>query len=177
MTGKHETSGALAAFEQHLDVYGANQERWPEVTRAKFQDLLATDLRARTLLAEARALDGVLSRAPVVDAARMAALTDRIVATVGAEARERSAGSVVVLSPARRARSARMSAPRFGSAGWRVAASLAASLVIGIYLGTAPTVMSAVETVAASVGMTNASDDDTIALFDDTSLNGDEDLL
>jgi hypothetical protein len=49
-------------------------------------------------------------------------------------------------------------------------------LVLGIYLGTAPGIVAAVETIADTVGISDTVDDD-VALFDDNGSAFSEDLL
>jgi hypothetical protein len=169
MVERDKISEALAALEEHLDVYGARAERWSEAARQRFEPLVAREPRAQALLAEARALERLLDRAPVVDGARLANLSDRIVAAAMADKRAASP-SVVDLRQVRRAR-------QYGfGANWRVASALAASLVLGIYLGTAPGIVAAVETIADTVGISDTVDDD-VALFDDNGYAFSEDLL
>ena len=167
-------SEALAALEDHLDVYGPNAERWTAAARKRFEPMIAEEPRARALMAEARALEKVLERAPVVDSAKFADLSSRIVAATAA-AKSVSAPVVVDLSQARRSRDVGGAQQRGFGANWRVASALAASLVLGIYLGTAPGVVAAVETIASSVGISDAGEDD-VALFDDNGSDA-EDLL
>ncbi len=175
---KHtELRDALTAFELHLDVYGARRERWSDAARRRFDPLLVNEPRARQLLAEARALDQVLESAtPPIDADRLDTLSARIADFAAAEAKDATATNVVDLSRARLSRP--VARPRFGSGGvWQMASALAASLIVGIYLGTAPVVMSAVETIAESVGIADTADTGNLALFDDGANGVDEDLL
>ncbi len=176
MVKQTELQDALTAFELHLDVYGARRERWSDAARRRFDPLLAEEPLARQLLAEARALDQVLeSAAPPVDAGRLDALSARIVGLATAEHKHATTTNVVDLSSARQSRPVARS--RFGSGGaWRMASALAASLIVGIYLGTAPVVVSAVETIAESVGIADTGDT-SLALFDDGTNGVDEDLL
>jgi len=73
-------SMTLTEFERLLDVYGGDRTRWPTDARAAAAHLVARDIDAQRLLAEADALDRVLERAPLPALAKEAALADRIVA-------------------------------------------------------------------------------------------------
>jgi len=174
MVERDKISEALAAFEAHLDIHGARAERWSAADRQRFETLLANEPRAQTLMAEERAFERLLDRMPSVDAKKLANLGDRIAAAVDAEKRPRSEAAVVELSKVREAR--RTPSPRYG-AGWRVASALAASLILGVYIGTAPGVVSAVEAIADTVGITEPADDDNLAFFDDNGSGLSEDLL
>ena len=173
MVERDKVTEALAALEDHLDVYGPNAERWTEAARNRFEPVIAGEPRARALLAEARALETVLERAPVVDPAKFADLSNRIVAAAAAAGGPASSPVVVDLQQARRTREVGGGRQHGLGADWRVATALAASLVLGIYLGASPGVVSAVETIASSVGISDAGEDD-VALFDE---NESEELL
>ncbi len=156
-----KNTAELAAFEAHLEVHGARAERWPEAARERFEPLLERNARARELLAEARALEKLLDRAPLPNTERMEALADRIVAMAAAEkASQPSAGNVVDLAARRQART--MPTPR---SRWQVASALAASLLVGIYLGASPPVTSAIETIAAAVGLEDVAEDSDLVLM------------
>ena len=143
MTNMSTTIMTLAEFERLLDVYGGDRTHWTIEARAAAAQLVARDTRAQRLLAEAEALDRVLERAPVPSLVTEAALADRIVAAAqrsprivsikGAEekpswAEAGNGGEAQPLRPA---------APRSRAfqADMRKAAMLAASLVIGVYIG------------------------------------------
>jgi hypothetical protein len=142
----------IGQFERLLDVYGSDRTRWPVEARAGAGQLVARDRAARRMLAEAEALDRALERAPMPSLAKEAALAERILAAArrsprmvqaarpdaskveanaaGDDAGQRVATNVVFL-PSLRARGARLSRTAFGGA----AGMLAASLVLGVYLG------------------------------------------
>lgn len=138
----------LVAFEEHLDVYGSRVERWAEEARERFEPLLERSARARELLAESRALERLLDQAPLPDAHRMQALTDRIAAFAAAEANNRPASASVIDLAARR-----QSRLPTRSLGWKIASALAASLLVGIFIGASSPVTTAVETLASAVGL------------------------
>ena len=159
----------LAAFEQHLEVYGSRVERWPAATRKRFEPLLGEQARARELLADARALDRLLDRAPMADPARVQALSDRIINLATGEA-ERPTAAVVDLATRRRSR------PLPRASQLKLASALAASLIIGIFIGTTPPVVSAVEEIAGAVGLPANADVADLVLFDDGAAD-EEDLI
>lgn len=137
----------LAEFERLLEVYGSDRTRWPVEARASAGQLVARDRAARRLLAEAEALDRALERAPLPTLAQEAAMAERIVAaarryprivSVASVARidagrpsTPAADNVVRLRPVRAG--ARWLTPRTAFGG--VAGALAASLVLGVFLG------------------------------------------
>jgi hypothetical protein len=135
-------------FEAMIDTFGSEPRRWPESRRAGAEALLQASAAARTSLAEARALDQVLGTAPTVDADRMQALAARIVANARQDTADRAAepsgaatgGNVVRFDAV--ARQGRVStgrpmvpaaAPR--RARWQVGGLLAASLALGLAIG------------------------------------------
>jgi hypothetical protein len=143
MTNTSTTIMTLAEFERLLDVYGGDRAHWTIEARAAAAQLVARDTRAQRLLAEAEALDRVLDRAPVPSLVTEAALADRIVAAAQRSPRivsikggeEATSGA-----PADSERQASRPAPadpysRAFRTDLRKAAMLAASLVIGIYIG------------------------------------------
>jgi len=159
----------LAAFEQHLEVYGSRAERWPAATRKRFEPLLAEQARARELLADARALDRLLDRASMADPARVQALSDHIIDLATREV-ERPTAAVVDLATRRRSR------PLPRASQLKLASALAASLIIGIFIGTTPPVVSAVEEIAGAVGLPANADVADLVLFDDGAAD-EEDLI
>jgi hypothetical protein len=121
-------------------------------------------------LREARALDAVLAQAPAVPADQMARARQRILEAAGgnrpAAAVQSSTGTVIPLP--RRALSDRTRLHQF----WPAAAALAASLLIGVLLGTSELGRPAVESLVASAGL-DVGDGGTFDLLDAT----DEELL
>src|SRR5690606_32038312 len=97
-----KNSADLTALEEHLEIHGSRTERWPEAARRRFDFLLKENARARELLAEARALDDLLDRAPLPDPRRIADLGDRIAALAMAEGRDQRPAAPVINFPVRR---------------------------------------------------------------------------
>lgn len=169
MTDKSTKSGAsLEALEEILERFGADRTRWPAPVRRDFAALIASDPEARRRLREAEALDRLLDLAPP-PAVDTGALADRILAAAVAEAPAAAfpaAGRA--LWPVRRGGS---------EAPWPAAALLAASLVLGAFVGLSGTFDSAMAPL-----VTQASDDASIdagRLAFDTDAVGlfEEDLL
>lgn len=194
-TGNTSMSANLEQLETVLDVCGADPRRWPEPLRSGLLKLVATDAAAERLMREASALDKVLSEAPGLSATRCAALADRIVAAAAAEPRAmRAAAGSVVASPSARSsasassdnvvplRQRRQAPPRgtFERDGVLAGAALAASLLLGVMLGQSQTLSSAADYFAPNTEIEMASNEvasEQLALFDDSDLILDEDLL
>jgi hypothetical protein len=141
MTNTSNTGMTLVDFERLLDVYGGDRTRWPAEARAAAAQLAARDARARRVLAEAEALDRVLERAPLPSLAVEAALAERIVAAAQRSPRivKIPAGQSSVISlpgnevlPQQKPRSWKQ---QFLRSDVRAAVVLAASLVVGIFIG------------------------------------------
>ncbi|MFL5258401.1 MAG: hypothetical protein ACJ8AS_01505 [Hyphomicrobiales bacterium] len=109
----------LKRIAELASAYGADPSRWPEADRALMREAA---LARPDLLAEAQEVDAVLSRASAPPSG--ASGRKRLLAQI---AREASSVNVVDLRRRRRP-------PR--SFAWPVAAALAASLALGVYLGT-----------------------------------------
>lgn len=148
----------LTAFENVLDTFGGDPARWPAERRERFVRLAAADADAARLLHEAKALDSVLTKAGGLSVRDTRALAERIAAAVANSAPGQptqpqrqaengptssdGASSGVVIAWPRTGENARApsqvdsaSAPRRLSSGWRTAALLAASLVVGVFVG------------------------------------------
>lgn len=177
MTGKIDKTQELAGLKRLVDAYGADQARWPAADRNRFARLLAEEPEARTVLAQARALDRLLDAAAAEVAPRTTALADRIVAaalaeTAGARSNETPRGRVVPL-PARGPHT-RITTARAGRGTMMpTAALLAACLVAGLYLGGVINLDPVLQNVADTFGIAAEFDTAGVGLADDA----DEDLL
>jgi hypothetical protein len=143
----------MDALERLLASHGADRTRWPAPERLRFAPLLTASEQARRRLAEAAALDRLLDLAPESRTNR-SALADRIVAAASAEA---ARPQVIRLPQRSKAGSLFGSASAFGrevmrSGQWAGGALLAASLVLGAFIGTSGVFNSAIQplTVAAA---------------------------
>lgn len=161
-----ELERLLAVIEAH----GADPARWPEAGRAGLEALVTQPEAARAI-AEGRALDAVLARSTMPDAARVEVLKARILAGAGQRAgpsrRMEAPASVTSLSDRRKP----MVTPGLRAA-WPAAAALAASLLVGAFLGASEMGRPAVESLIASAGY-DTSEELTL----DPLGVGDEELL
>ena len=162
MTNMSNTGMTLADFERLLDVYGGDRTRWPAEARAAAAQLVARDAKARRMLAEAEVLDRVLERAPLPSLAVEAALAERIVAAAQRSPRivkiASGQSSVVSLPDGRGTAAAaiRILETRILRGDVRAAALLAASLMVGIFIGISNVPQSVVPALADLAGPTGA---------------------
>jgi hypothetical protein len=184
----------IEAFERVLDAYGGDEARWPAEARRRFRSLPDRDARAKSLLAEARALEKVLDHAPLPSRQRIEALRVRILdAAQRAPAVPRPAlrRESLLYRPRRaleRVRGMLRQAPHGAGlsysdrqAGWKVATVLAASLVAGVFIGRAQPVSLAIQSLAERTVEPADSDQYAVALFDDAgflpgSMDGEDEL-
>ena len=171
------------ALERLLDIYGADRTRWPARERLRFASVISEDKAA------ARHAGGSRRARP---AAGTGAARERR-RHRGAEGAHHGRGSCdrgrrnllssppasrpvasVHRLPARR----RSIAARFGRGQWPAAAMLAASLVLGVMLGSAGTFDATVQEMAQVTGLSStASDSSQLALGEEIEGQPDEDLL
>jgi hypothetical protein len=184
MTTNQRRAEERQALTRLLEVYGADRTRWPARERLQFAGLIADDKDAQRQLREAVALDDLLDRASSATEDREHALTERIMAAalrtgetklavVGGGGAARSVQSKR-LGPA-------MARSRMASRQeWPAAAMLAASLFVGVLLGSAGTVNTTVQEVAEVTGFATGDvtgESSQIAFGDDLVAFADEDLL
>jgi hypothetical protein len=147
--------------------------------------LICEDKAAQRLVAESAALDALLDRAPRVSEDRERALKERICAAALRSAEPRlavvTAGEGMVASrlPAwLRYSKAAASPSRLRERNeWPAAALLAASLVVGLVLGSAGTFDTTVQQVAEAAGIASSTDTPQLALGEEMLAMADEDLL
>jgi hypothetical protein len=179
MTNKATQATDREALARLLEIHGADRTRWPARERLRFAGVISEDKTAAKLLAEAEALDRLLDQAPRASVAGIEALKERIVAaalrTHEPQLAVIAGGKKVAVVPhAQRGR--RSLTTRFVE--WPAAAVLAASLVLGVMLGTTGTVGTAMQEVAQVAGFGNGTSDGAqLALGDDALGQIDEDLL
>lgn len=171
MTNAETRKTEIEALTALLDVCGADRTRWPARARLRFASLIVEDSTARRLVSEARALDRLLDTAPQIGAARQQALADRIVETAVTQGRGVRSGqgapvnSPVVAFPGRSLRK---------SSVWQAAALLAASLLLGIVVGTSGRLQLSADQLA---GLSSTGDPGQVAFGLDLSDMSDEDYL
>lgn len=144
MTDKDQTM-TRERFTTLLEVYGSSIERWPVAHRSTAGRLIGVDTEARAALAEARAFDALLDRAAARSSAVPSDLIDRIVAAAvkprmvtTADATPKPSTNVVSITPpplSTPSTGARRSADVFGVRRLPTAMALAASLVLGVAIG------------------------------------------
>lgn len=137
-----ERQDGLQRLRTVLEAYGADPARWPAAERDALTALTAADPSAAQLVSQARALDRLLATPSARDPAAEARLISAIVARAEATAQtSRTAASPSDVVDLASARDARRRAPtpqprlRPATGAWRAAGLLAASLVVGLYLG------------------------------------------
>ncbi len=139
-------------FAQLLDIHGSDPANWPPQVRAGMLRMCAQSARARELLEHARALDALMSAASAPPA-RAGLQADILAATGIAPSAQKP--------PMPRA--ANDNAPRR----WLAGAVLAASLVLGIWLGGFGPLAGVGETILGASVRTAAVDEDALAeIFD-----------
>jgi len=180
MTTKNTRVEYRQALERLLEVCGADRTRWPARERLRFASFIAEDGEAQRLVAEATALDALLDRATQASEEREHALKERIVA---AALRSGDAKLAVVARAGENPRSAMTAwARRFVPAQvparreWPAAALLAASLVVGVLLGSSGTLDTTAQEVAEVTGYATA-DTAQLALGEEIVGFVEEDLL
>jgi hypothetical protein len=182
MTKMDKRAEDREALERLLEIYGADRTRWPARERLRFAGVVGDDTVAARMLAEAGALDRLLEQAPRASGANIDALKERIVAA----ALRSGAPQLAVVSGGKAAVAKRSSAPtrrsafvgRFGHGQWPAAAMLAASLVLGVMVGSTGSLDSTLQEVADVAGFgSTASDSSQLALGDDVYGQMDEELL
>lgn len=167
MTGNTKIDGdGLAALDAALACYGSDRTRWPALLRRDLAGLLAGNTEAQRRLSEAEALDRLLDMMPEPEIDTRA-LSARILAAAEAETPAR----VPVSRPVRRTGRATVDTP------WAAAALLAASLVIGAFVGVSGTFNSAFEMTVADASDEASTDPGRIALDDGGLGLFEEDLL
>lgn len=172
-------SGEMEALEHLLASHGADRTRWPAPERLRFAPLFASSELARRRLAEAAALDRLLDLAPEPRTNR-SALADKIVAAAAAEARKpqlielprRSGGGSFFGSAG--ARAAAFGRESWRSGQWAGGALLAASLVLGAFMGSSGAVESALQPLTVAAVGESATEAETDADVSQVALGWDE---
>lgn len=182
----------LQTLEVTLDAYGADRARWPEDRRRELAGLIVADPQAREMLRETVAFDRLLDQTS--DAARdevPLALMSRIMSAAQAEGGvapgvgETDAGNNVIPLPRRGVKDAK-SKPAAAEAvrglstwrEWSAAGMLAASLLLGVYIGGSGLLNTAVNDLTNVAGMSSSFDATSVLLPGlDTDDATTEDLL
>lgn len=80
----------IGRFRRLLEAHGADPARWPPELRPAAERLMAASAKARSLLAEAQALDKALRSVAMMEAPDDEGLAERIIARATALPQERS---------------------------------------------------------------------------------------
>jgi hypothetical protein len=182
MTKMNKRAEDREALERLLDIYGADRTRWPARERLRFAGVISEDKTAARMLAEADALDRLLEQAPRASSADVEALKERIMA---AALRAKAPQLAVVAGgkgPVKVAAARPALAARFARGEWRAAAMLAASLVLGVMLGSTGRLDSTFQQVAEVTGLRSvqtdiSTDNSQLALGEEIEAQPDEDML
>ena len=182
MTKMDKRTEDREALERLLDIYGADRTRWPARERLRFAGVVGDDTVAARMLAEAGALDRLLEQAPRASGADIDVLKERIVAAALRSGAPQLAvvagGKAGVAQPSSARARGPAFAARFGRGQWPAAAMLAASLVLGVMLGSTGTLDSTLQEVADVAGFGSTPPDNSqLALGDDVYGLMDEDML
>jgi hypothetical protein len=123
----------LERLDRLLAAYGGNDKRWPETDRKGLASFLAGNAEGRRRVREAVALDAVLDKCAFVSSKVDARIIERIVAA--AEQDKAPASAVIVPFKSRVRLVAKPAVGR--TMRWREASLLAATLLVGLYIGAA----------------------------------------
>ena len=148
--------GNLAEFRELLDMYGSRPEGWPADRREEMLRLCAENPRARALLAEAKALDAVLRETVVPPAAPD--LAARLLQRAATTPQMRHAGATARKTAPQSAANDNRPVMRWLAAGW-----LAASLLIGIWLGLSGRIIVPPSLIGGSDTVADAGTGDALA--------------
>lgn len=191
-----DRSAPLVDLQAVVDTFGGDRARWPAAARLRLAALVATDVAAARIVAEAVALDRLLDSAPSVAPERERALASRIMEMAAATPRDRvsSTGASpdgadatttatvtpMIASPrpvrplpevAPRPKFGPQRAPLTGRTRQAVAL-LAASLVLGVYIGASDVTGPVASLVSDAFGLSD--DEQAYAFASDLMPSGDD---
>jgi len=173
----------LDALERLLDVYGADRTRWPARERLQFASLITDEPEAQRLMAEAVALDRLLDVAPTARTEQEQGLIGRIVAAARVQQHKPLSASEVAPAVSNIVKLPAwvrwpQIAGAFGASDWPAAGLLAASLVLGVMLGSAGMLDSTMQEVAEVAGLSSSlTVESQLMLNEDTAAWAGEELL
>lgn len=164
----------LAQLERTLDAYGADSARWPEGRKTGLAPLIAASPDAQAMVREAAALDRLLMRDRAeAENVPSVALMSRILAAARTDdmsQEPRSPAGEVIALPHRAAPAARRAAEKggFGVAdgwkAWPAVGMLAASLLLGVYIGSSGSLNAAVASFTDVASYSVARESTTLRL-------------
>lgn len=151
---EHSATAALAELAHLLDTWGAAPVRWPAHVSQRIGQIIAANPGGQVLLVEARALDHVLDRARDRVMPAPHGLADRIMAAAladsptGRQSATRTPAKIIALPSRPRPQAAPVMRGQ-----WRAAGLMAASLLLGIYIGGAVNLAPALQDLADAIGL------------------------
>ena len=159
MTNNNDNAGQLATaplaeLSHLLDAWGGAPARWPPHVSQRIGQILAANPSGQVLLVEARALDQLFDRARETITPTPHGLADRILAAAladsptGWQSATRTPAKVIALPSRPRPQAAPVMRGQ-----WRAAGLMAASLLLGIYIGGAVNLAPALQDLADAIGL------------------------
>ncbi len=163
MSNNH-TAVTIDDVQVVLDTHGSSRSRWPAAQRLRLAQILATDPQAQRLVEEACVFEQLLDLAPKVERARQENLSAQIMLATEIGSR-RMVASDFLRSPQR------IKTSYLPHAG---AMLMAASLLLGIFVGANGQVTSAFDGVADLIGLSD--DEPELASVNDQNMSGEDAL-
>ncbi len=131
MTDKLENQQHLARLKEVLDLFGADSLRWPQEERALLEEFVRENDDAKALVGQEQAFDQVLNFAPA------GSLPSEVKSRLLKHVLQDKPGAEAEIIPLNAGHYGTLSQIQIKKQAWPVAALLAASLVLGLYLGAA----------------------------------------
>ncbi len=185
MTSKNDIAGHLASeplgeLAHLLDAWGGAPTRWPPLVRERIGQIVAAEPGGQVLLANASAFNELLDRNRDTTAQVPHGLVDRIMTAAlisdagaetptGRQTAERAPAKIITLP----FRPRPQAAPTMRGQ-WRAAGLIAASLLLGIYIGGAVNLAPALQDLADAIGLSTEIEPVLVASGEDLN---DEDTL
>lgn len=181
MTSQDDRKEQLQELQALLDTWGGEPTRWPPKVRLRIAELSVLGRPARELVSEAKALDRLLDAVDEKPAgsspAKTRVLADRIMAAASAELPQKAPlqrNAEIIELPRRqpvdeRARTAGAVSvlPPIAGRRWHTAGLLAASLLVGIYIGGSVNIAPVFQELADTVGLSQSVEGSLPGLADD----------
>lgn len=87
MTTTRQDRPEIERLKELVEIYGGRRERWPMEDRLAMERLVTEDAQAAAIVTQAKAFDHLLDGAPALSTVSLSQLTNRIVAAAQAEGR------------------------------------------------------------------------------------------
>lgn len=167
MTDKTNRDDLMQRLTDVIDAYGGDRNRWPEADQRRLEVLLSGDDQARKIIEDGAALDRLLTSAEAVETQRSdrsAALADRIMANIedaagaGQESAARPSATIISLPNRRASEPVTVERPVLTPSAWLPVAALAASLMVGIFVGAGGYLESTASSLTELAGLSTSSE-------------------